>query len=133
MLLRLPQRGGEHQNIISVAHDPDSQRLHLLVKFVQVDVGKERRDDPSLWASDFGFLHCAILHASCLEKLAYELQYPTITYLLVHSRNDAFMVQRVKALGQVHVYHVSQSISPEKLLCFGNRHLAGAVRAIAVA
>ena len=132
MLLRLPQRGGEHQNIISVAHDPDSQRLHLLGNFVQLDVGKERRDDPSLWASDVGFLHCAILHDSCLEEVAYELQYPPITYLLVHSRNDAFMAQRAKALGQVHVYHVSQSISPEKLLCFGNHQLTGAVRAKAV-
>ena len=107
MLLRLPQRGGEHQNIISVAQDPEAQRLNLLVNFVQVDVGKERRDDPSLLASDFGFLHCAILHYSFLEELAYELQYPTITHLLAHSRNDALMVQRVKALGQVHVHHVS--------------------------
>src|SRR5690554_526291 len=112
MLLRLPQRGGKYQDIVRVAHDANPPRLHLLVKFVQVDVGKERRDDPSLWASDFGFLHRAILHDSCLEELAYELQYPPITYLLVHSRNDAFMVQRVKALGQVHVYHVSQSIPP---------------------
>src|SRR5690606_39254212 len=95
MLLRLPQRGGEHQNIISVAHDPDSQRLHLLVEFVLVDVGKERRDDPSLWASDFGFLHYAILHVSCLEELAYELQYSPITYLLLHSRNDRSEERRV--------------------------------------
>ena len=74
MFLCLPQLGGIYQDIVRVAHDANPPCLPLLVKFLQVDVGKEMRDAPSLGASDFGFLHCAILHDSCLEEVAYEWQ-----------------------------------------------------------
>src|SRR5690554_3512970 len=56
------------QDVIRIADDLDTLRLHRLVEHIQIDVAQQRRDHPTLGAANLRLLPRSIVHYASLEK-----------------------------------------------------------------
>src|SRR5208283_5485433 len=88
-------------NSVPTGHDPvirpPSELIslppHLLVKGSEQDIAQQRRDDPALWSSPWGFMPAALLLVARRERVLNKLQHPAIGDLLPDQSHELFVCE----------------------------------------
>jgi hypothetical protein len=98
--LGLALRGAQHHEVVRVADDfPGAMPRPGPIEGVQVNVGKEGRDDPSLRSPGDRLGEHPVCQHSCTQPLAKELEHPTIRYPLADQREKSLVVDLAERAG----------------------------------
>ena len=129
---RRSRRSGKHDDVVSIPNHMYSPALHLVVKFIEIDVGKKRTERSSLWGTFFCPDVQSVFHDPAFQELLDEFNHAPVMDFFPHHVHQQVMVQRVKVFGQVYKHCLLVSLF-RIFLHFLNCHLRASARSVAVA
>ena len=127
-----PRCVGKHNDVICIPNHMDASALHLTVKLVEVDVGKQGTERPSLRRAFFRLDAKSVFHHAAFEKSLDEFNHALVVDFLSYHVHQQIMIQCVEILGQINEYRCGIALL-RVFFHFLNRHLCASVRSVAVA
>ena len=116
--------GAQHQRVVGVADQHAMlTRLPCPVQPVQVDVGEQRGDHPTLWRASHAAPQRPALHHPGAQQRAHQTEHGPVADAFLDRLHQPGVRNRLKTVGDIRLHH--PAAAPPGLV---NEHLQGIVR-----
>ena len=122
----------QDNNVIRISDDRHAPSCHLLIVFVQVDVGKQWTEWASLRRAFFCLHQQSVFHDPGFQIPLNEFNDPFVVDVLPQKVHQQFVIQSIEVFGQIHKHRLCVALFCI-LLHLLNCHLCTSARTIAEA